>query len=117
VIGHDKPRIFLITAVNKEESKQLVKGRPKTKLGYLPASSSKPMKREQLTVGITFDTKDDFKFSRTDPWDWDAEFQVSVAVDDIVCAIEDPGYQTLLLGSGRLKEAKFQSPSPIPILR
>lgn len=59
------------------------------------------MKREQLTVGISFDTKDDFKFSRTNPRDWDAEFQVSVAVDDIVHAIEDLGHQTLLVGSGR----------------
>lgn len=53
-----------------------------------------------LTVGITFDTRDDFKFSGNEPWDWDAEFAVSMAVDDISRALEDLGHKTVLVGSG-----------------
>ena len=56
---------------------------------------------DNLTIGITFDTRDDFKFNQDDPWDWDAEFQVSMAIDDIVRALEDLGHQTTLIGSGR----------------
>jgi D-alanine-D-alanine ligase len=53
-----------------------------------------------LTVGITFDTKNDFKFTGEEPWDWDAEFAVSMAVDDISRALEDLGHKTILIGSG-----------------
>src|SRR5690606_30435759 len=45
--------------------------------------------------------RDDFKFSKSDPVDWDAEFQVSVAVDDIARALEDLGHKTVLIGSGQ----------------
>lgn len=53
-----------------------------------------------LTIGITFDTKDDFKFTGEEPWDWDAEFAVSMAVDDISRALEDLGHNTVQIGSG-----------------
>ena len=51
------------------------------------------------TIGITYDTRDDFKFTSDDPWDWDAEFEVSVAIDDITNAIEDLGFPTVIIGS------------------
>jgi D-alanine-D-alanine ligase len=53
-----------------------------------------------LTIGITFDTKNDFKFTGAEPWDWDAEFAVSMAVDDISRALEDLGHRAILIGSG-----------------
>jgi D-alanine-D-alanine ligase len=61
--------------------------------------AKKPM-HDTLTVGITFDTKNDFKFTGEEPWDWDAEFAVSMAVDDISRALEDLGHRAVLIGSG-----------------
>jgi D-alanine-D-alanine ligase len=54
-----------------------------------------------LKVGMTYDTRDDFKFTSPEPEDWDAEFAVSVAVDDIAHALEDLGHEALYIGSGR----------------
>lgn len=48
-----------------------------------------------LTIGITFDTRDDFKFVNAKPEDWDAEFAVSEAVDDIAHALEDLGHRSI----------------------
>lgn len=73
----------------------------KGKIGLTLNETIRKHMHESLTIGITFDTKNDFKFTQDDPWDWDAEFQVSMAVDDIVRAIEDLGHQTVLIGSGR----------------
>ena len=53
------------------------------------------------TIGITYDTREDFTYSSDDPWDWDAEFEVSVAIDDITNAIEDLGFQTVMIGSAK----------------
>lgn len=55
---------------------------------------------DTLTIGITFDTRKDFKFEHDDPWDWDIELQVSMSVDDISRALEDLGHKTVLIGSG-----------------
>jgi D-alanine-D-alanine ligase len=54
-----------------------------------------------LRVGMTYDTRDDFKFASNQPEDWDAEFAVSVAVDDIAHALEDLGHRIEFVGSGR----------------
>jgi D-alanine-D-alanine ligase len=54
-----------------------------------------------LTVGITFDTREDFRFVSEEPEDWDAEFAVSTAVDDIAHALEDLGHRVDFIGSGR----------------
>ena len=51
------------------------------------------------TIGITYDMSDDFKFASDDPWDWDAEFEVSMAMGDITNAIEDLGFPTVVIGS------------------
>ena len=51
------------------------------------------------TIGITFDTRDDFKYDSDDPWDWDAEFEVAAAIGDITNAIEDLGFPTVTIGS------------------
>ena len=51
------------------------------------------------TVGITYDTRDDFQHESDDPWDWDAEFEVSAAIGDITNAIEDLGFPTVEIGS------------------
>ena len=51
------------------------------------------------TVGITYDTRNDFTYTSEDPWDWDAEFEVSVAIGDITNAIEDLGFPTVMIGS------------------
>ena len=51
------------------------------------------------TIGITYDTRDDFRYSSEDPWDWDAEFEVSMAIGDITNAIEDLGFPTVHIGS------------------
>lgn len=53
-----------------------------------------------LRVGLTFDTREDFKFVSHDPEDWDAEFEVSTAIDDIGRALEDLGYVIEYIGSG-----------------
>ena len=53
------------------------------------------------TIGITYDTRDDFRYESDDPWDWDAEFEVSVAIGDIVNAIEDLGFPTVTIGSAK----------------
>jgi D-alanine-D-alanine ligase len=50
---------------------------------------------------MTYDTRDDFKFVSDQPEDWDAEFAVSVAVDEIAHALEDLGYRIEFIGSGR----------------
>ena len=52
-------------------------------------------------IGITYDTRDDFCFTSDEPEDWDAEFAVSMAIDDITNAIEDTGYPTVIIGSGK----------------
>jgi D-alanine-D-alanine ligase len=54
-----------------------------------------------LRVGITFDTREDFGFVAAEPDDWDAEFAVSTAVDDIAHALEDIGHTVSFIGSGR----------------
>ncbi|MCE2498942.1 MAG: hypothetical protein J4F28_08185 [Nitrosopumilaceae archaeon] len=51
------------------------------------------------TIGITYDTRDDFEYASDDPWDWAAEFEVSVAIGDIANAIEDLGFPTVMIGS------------------
>ena len=51
------------------------------------------------TIGITYDTREDFKYTSDDPWDWDAEFEVSMAIGDITNAIEDLGFPTVVIGS------------------
>lgn len=56
---------------------------------------------DSITIGVTYDTKNDFKFNGDEPSDWDAEFQVSMAVDDIIRALEDLGHKTIPIGSGR----------------
>lgn len=68
---------------------------------------SKELVRKQIkipkipTIGITYDTRDDFYFTSDEPEDWDAEFAVSMAIDDITNAIEDAGYPTVIIGSGK----------------
>jgi len=54
-----------------------------------------------LKVGITFDTREDFSFVSEDVEDWDAEFAVSTAVQDIAHALEDLGHGVDFIGSGR----------------
>ena len=51
------------------------------------------------TIGITYDTRDDFLYSPDDPWDWAAEFEVSVSIGDVTNAIEDLGFHTVNIGS------------------
>ena len=51
------------------------------------------------TIGITYGMSDDFTFASDDPWDWDAEFEVSMAMGDITGAIEDLGFPTVVIGS------------------
>lgn len=51
------------------------------------------------TVGLTYDTREDFTYTSEDPWDWGAEFEVSVAIGDIANAIEDLGFPTVMIGS------------------
>ena len=51
------------------------------------------------TIGITYDTRDDFQYASDDPWDWGAEFEVSAAIGDIMNAIEDLGFPTVEIGS------------------
>ena len=53
------------------------------------------------TIGITYDTREDFSYSSDDPWDWDAEFEVSVSIGDITNAIEDLGFPTVQIGSAK----------------
>ncbi|MDA4110908.1 MAG: hypothetical protein OK439_00095 [Thaumarchaeota archaeon] len=50
---------------------------------------------------MTYDTRNDFKFSSPEPEDWDVEFEVSTAIDDIAHALEDLGHTIMLIGSGR----------------
>ena len=54
-----------------------------------------------LRIGITFDTREDFSFVSEEAEDWDAEFAVSTAVQDIAHALEDLGHQVQFIGSGR----------------
>ena len=54
-----------------------------------------------LRVGITFDTREDFSFVSEEVEDWDAEFAVSTAVQDIAHALEDLGHEVQFIGSGR----------------
>ena len=61
----------------------------------------KSMRWTHLKVGLTYDTRDDFKFVSDEPDDWDAEFEVSTAIDDIAHAIEDEGHEAIFVGSGR----------------
>ena len=63
------------------------------------SSTSKTTLPSTPTIGITYDTREDFTYSSDDPWDWDAEFEVSVAIDDITNAIEDLGFPTVMIGS------------------
>jgi D-alanine-D-alanine ligase len=60
-----------------------------------------PQAAKAFTFGLTFDTKDDFRFTSRDPPDWDAEFEVSIAIDDIAHALEDLGFHVLFIGSGK----------------
>jgi D-alanine-D-alanine ligase len=53
-----------------------------------------------LRVGLTFDTREDFKFVSPNSEDWDAEFEVSTAIDDIAHALEDLGHNIEYIGSG-----------------
>ena len=59
------------------------------------------MREAPLKVGLTYDTRDDFKFVSDEPEDWDAEFEVSTAIDDIAHAIEDEGNEAVFIGSGK----------------
>lgn len=59
------------------------------------------VRKNLLKVGITFDTRDDFEFVSEEAEDWDAEFAVSTAVDDIAHALEDLGHGVEFIGSGR----------------
>lgn len=54
-----------------------------------------------LKVGITFDTREDFSFVSEEADDWDAEFAVATAVQDIAHALEDLGHPVQFIGSGR----------------
>jgi D-alanine-D-alanine ligase len=54
-----------------------------------------------LKVGITFDTREDFIFVSEEADDWDAEFAVATAVQDIAHALEDLGHEVQFIGSGR----------------
>jgi D-alanine-D-alanine ligase len=54
-----------------------------------------------LVVGLTYDTRSDFKFSSREPEDWDVEFEVSTSIDSIAHALEDLGHKVMLIGSGR----------------
>lgn len=60
-----------------------------------------PKAHNVFTFGLTFDTRDDFRFTSTDPSDWDAEFSVSVEIDDIAHALEDLGFRVIFIGSGK----------------
>ena len=62
----------------------------------VPMAVSNPLK-----VGITFDTREDFSFVSEEVEDWDAEFAVSTAVQDIAHALEDLGHEVDFIGSGR----------------
>ena len=53
-----------------------------------------------LRVGLTYDSRDDFKFVSEEPEDWDVELTVSTSVDDIAHAIEDLGHEAVFIGSG-----------------
>jgi D-alanine-D-alanine ligase len=64
--------------------------------GAVPKDLSNPLK-----VGITFDTRDDFSFVSEEVEDWDAEFAVSTAVQDIAHALKNLGHEVQLIGSGR----------------
>ena len=54
-----------------------------------------------LRIGITFDTREDFSFASEEVEDWDVEFAVSTAVQDIAHALEDLGHEVEFIGSGR----------------
>lgn len=53
-----------------------------------------------MRVGLTYDSRDDFKFVSDAPEDWDVELTVSTSVDDIAHAIDDLGHETVFIGSG-----------------
>ena len=54
---------------------------------------------ETPTIGIMYDTCDNLQYFSDDPFDWDAEFELSMAVGDIMNAIEDLGFPTVHIGS------------------
>ena len=50
------------------------------------------------TIGITHESNG-FKYCSDDPWDWNAEFESTVAVGDITNAIGDAGFPTVFIGN------------------
>ncbi|MGI0094017.1 MAG: D-alanine--D-alanine ligase family protein [Nitrosotalea sp.] len=76
----------------------MVEGRKR--IGRTIEKTIRRQMHDTLTIGITFDTRNDFKFEHDDPWDWDIELQVSMSVDDISRSLEDLGHKTVLIGSG-----------------
>ena len=54
---------------------------------------------EAPTIGIMYDMCGDLQYFSDDPWDWDAEFEMSTAVGDIANAIEDLGFPTVYIGN------------------
>lgn len=55
---------------------------------------------QPMRVGLTYDSRDDFKFVSDAPEDWDVELTVSTSIDDIAGAIDDLGHQPVFIGSG-----------------
>jgi D-alanine-D-alanine ligase len=68
----------------------------RAKVAQVPMTTSNP-----LRIAITFDTREDFGFVSEEVEDWDAEFAVSTAVQDIAHALEDLGHEVDFIGSGR----------------
>jgi D-alanine-D-alanine ligase len=60
-----------------------------------------------LNVGLTYDTRDDFKFVSDEPDDWDVDLTVSTSIDDIAHAIEDLGHRAVYIGSGMKLVSEF----------
>jgi len=72
-----------------------------TDLSQIQSEMAFPESVSSLTIGLTYDTKDDFHFSSKEPEDWDVEFEVSTAIDDIAHALEDLGHKVRFVGSGK----------------
>ncbi len=54
---------------------------------------------EAPTVGIMHDARDDLRHASDEPFDFDAEFEESMAAGDVMNAIEDLGFPTVLIGN------------------
>ena len=48
-----------------------------------------------------YGTRDDFRYTSDDSWDWNAEFEQNVSVGDVTNAIEDGGFPAVMIGDSK----------------